>query len=80
MHMVMIPLTLYFTKGKFLMFLISQGIFVILIQSMRKVQGKLYFYWTFHGNTICCSRSNILVFHLLFSKGFPIKRHKTAQG
>lgn len=36
MHMVMTPLTLHFTKGKFLMFLISQDIFMILIQSMRK--------------------------------------------
>lgn len=33
-------LTLHFTKGKFLMFLISQDIFMTLIQSMRKAQGK----------------------------------------
>lgn len=40
MHMVMTSLTLHFPKDKLLMFLISLYIRMILIQSMRKAQGK----------------------------------------
>lgn len=54
---------------------------IFMMQSTKEAQSKwcLHFYWTFHGD-ICCDCGKILMVHLLFSEGSPIKRHRAAQG